>query len=64
MPDHITVYEAADGWRWRCETADGEVVAKSGSAWKKRVTAEGHAVREAKDNDLTIDVEPALTEGD
>lgn len=36
----ITVYRAADGWRWRMKAANGRVVADSGEAYTSRRGAE------------------------
>jgi uncharacterized protein YegP (UPF0339 family) len=32
----ITVYRASDGWRWRAEAANGEVVSESGEAYEHK----------------------------
>jgi uncharacterized protein YegP (UPF0339 family) len=36
----ITVYKAADGWRWRMKAANGRVVADSGEAYRTKRGAE------------------------
>jgi uncharacterized protein YegP (UPF0339 family) len=32
----ITVYRAADGWRWRARADNGEIVSESGEAYKNK----------------------------
>jgi uncharacterized protein YegP (UPF0339 family) len=32
----IRVYRAIDGWRWRAEAANGEVVSESGEAYENK----------------------------
>ena len=32
----ITVYRAADGWRWRARAANGEIVRGSGEAYENK----------------------------
>jgi uncharacterized protein YegP (UPF0339 family) len=32
----ITVYRAADGWRWRAQAANGEIVSESGEAYEHK----------------------------
>ena len=36
----ITVYKAADGWRWRMKAANGRTVADSGEAYSTKRGAE------------------------
>jgi uncharacterized protein YegP (UPF0339 family) len=36
----ITVYKAADGWRWRMKAANGRTVADSGEAYGSKRGAE------------------------
>ena len=36
----ITVYKAADGWRWRMKAANGRTVADSGEAYSSKRAAE------------------------
>lgn len=35
----LTVYKAADGWRWRMTARNGRTVADSGEAYKTRAGA-------------------------
>lgn len=46
----ITVYKAADGWRWRMKAANGRLVADSGEAYVSRRAAEraAHALAGAE----------------
>jgi uncharacterized protein YegP (UPF0339 family) len=32
----ITVYRAADGWRWRAQADNGEIVSESGEAYENK----------------------------
>jgi uncharacterized protein YegP (UPF0339 family) len=32
----ITVYRAADGWRWRAQAANGEIVGESSKAYENK----------------------------
>jgi uncharacterized protein YegP (UPF0339 family) len=32
----ITVYQAADGWRWRAKAANGEIVSESGELYENK----------------------------
>jgi uncharacterized protein YegP (UPF0339 family) len=36
----VTVYKAADGWRWRMKAANGRTVADSGEAYSTKRGAE------------------------
>lgn len=36
----ITVYRAADGWRWRLQALNGKTVADSGEAYVRKRNAE------------------------
>jgi uncharacterized protein YegP (UPF0339 family) len=35
----ITVYRAADGWRWRAQADNGEIVSESGEAYENKAYA-------------------------
>lgn len=41
--DTVTVYISEDGWRWRRQAANGEIIATSGEAYVDR----GHALEMA-----------------
>jgi uncharacterized protein YegP (UPF0339 family) len=47
QPDHFELYKAADGWRFRRVTAQGEVVADSGEAYKRKTDAKSQAEDQA-----------------
>jgi uncharacterized protein YegP (UPF0339 family) len=32
----ITVYQAANGWRWRAKASNGEIVNESGEAYENK----------------------------
>ena len=38
-PLTLTVYQAADGWRWRLKAANGRTVADGGEAYRSRANA-------------------------
>ena len=48
----ITVYRAADGWRWRARADNGEIVSESGEAYENKSyaieAAERFSPREAE----------------
>ena len=37
--DKVTIYRAADGWRWRYTTPNGHVLGDSGQAYSRRIDA-------------------------
>jgi uncharacterized protein YegP (UPF0339 family) len=40
----VTVYLAKDGWRWRAQSGNGEIVSESGEAYVEK----GYAIEAAK----------------
>jgi uncharacterized protein YegP (UPF0339 family) len=52
----ITVYRAIDGWRWRTEAANGEIVSESGEAYENKSYAM-EAARRFGPADAEIEVE-------
>jgi uncharacterized protein YegP (UPF0339 family) len=52
----ITVYRAADRWRWRAQTANGEIVSESGEAYGNKSYAL-EAARRFGPADAEIEVE-------
>jgi uncharacterized protein YegP (UPF0339 family) len=52
----IRVYRAIDGWRWRAEAANGEVVSESGEAYENKSYAV-EAARRFGPPDAEIQVE-------
>jgi uncharacterized protein YegP (UPF0339 family) len=55
-PLKITVYRAIDGWRWRAEAANGEIVSESGEAYENKSYAM-EAARRFGPADAEIEVE-------
>ena len=43
--DTLEVYEAKDGWRWRRQAGNGEVISESGEAYTREYDAKDAAVR-------------------
>lgn len=41
----FTVYKSADGWRWRCHSANGRNVANGSEAYASRSNAERACMR-------------------
>ena len=52
----IRIYRAIDGWRWRAEPANGEVVSESGEAYENKSYAQ-EAARRFGPPDAEIEVE-------
>jgi uncharacterized protein YegP (UPF0339 family) len=52
----ITVYLAADGWRWRAQAANGEIVSESSEAYEHKSYAM-EAARRFGPADAEIEVE-------
>jgi uncharacterized protein YegP (UPF0339 family) len=52
----MVVYRAQDGWRWRAEAANGEVVSESGEAYENKAYAL-EAARRFGPHDAEIEVE-------
>ena len=52
----ITVYKAADGWRWRMKAANGRSVADSGEAYSTKRGAE-RAAYAVVDAEIIVNVQ-------
>jgi uncharacterized protein YegP (UPF0339 family) len=52
----MVVYRAQDGWRWRAEAANGEIVRESGEAYENKSYAM-EAARRFGPADAEIEVE-------
>jgi uncharacterized protein YegP (UPF0339 family) len=52
----MVVYRAQDGWRWRAEAANGEIVSESGEAYENKSYAM-EAARRFGPADAEIEVE-------
>jgi len=38
-PMTLTIYQAADGWRWRLKASNGRIVADGGEAYRTKANA-------------------------
>jgi uncharacterized protein YegP (UPF0339 family) len=52
----VTVWHAKDGWRWKAQSENGEIVSESGEAYENKGYAVEAASRVAPDVDV-IDIE-------
>jgi uncharacterized protein YegP (UPF0339 family) len=55
--DHVLLYRAADGWRWRFVRKNGRTLADSGEAYQRPGAAEKSA------RHVTGDLVPVVREG-
>ncbi len=59
-PDIVTIYEAADGFRWHRKSPNGEIVSESGEAYVSLVYARKAAQRNGTGVGYVFDSKPYM----